>query len=781
VLSVVSAGTTVKGLGLSSREAQERLRRYGPNALPEKRPRPLLLFLHKLWAPVPWMLEATLVLELALGKYTQAVIIVILLLLNAILSFVQEGRARKALALLRQRLTIQARVLHDGLWQSAVAQDLVPGDVIHVRGGDLIPADLALLDGQVLLDQSALTGEATPAEVGPGGTAYAGGMVRRGEATGEVTSTGPGTYYGRTAELVQTAHAPSHFQTTVFAIVKYLVGLDLFLVIAILAYALIGGIPLAEILPFALILLVASVPIALPATYTLATALGSLDLARRGILVTRLSAVEEAAAMDVLCSDKTGTLTENQLTLAGLHAYPPDTDTDVLRLAALACEEATQDPIDLAILTAARQRGLLTQKRQRLRFLPFDPATKRSEALLREGGQTLHVVKGATQVIAALAGGGHDPAADVDALSAQGCRVLAVAAGPEGALQLVGLVALEDPARADSREVVERLADLGIRVLMVTGDGPATAQAVAAQVGIKGRACPAEALRREAGSQYLDCAVFAGVLPEDKFWLVQAQQRAGHVVGMTGDGVNDAPALMQAEVGVAVANATDVAKAAASLVLTSPGLGGVLAAVETGRRVYQRLLTYTLNKMIKTLQVALFLSLGLLLAGVFVNTPRLVLLLLFANDFVTMSLAADRVSFSRRPDRWPIRPLAVSALVLALGWLAFSFAILLLGRHVLRLDQSRLQTLVFAILVFTGQATVYLVRTRGPFWRALPGRWLVLSSVADVLVVSLLASRGILMAAISPKLILGLLLLVGVYLVLLDGVKAQLFRHFDVH
>lgn len=493
---MAATGTPVvaKG-GLSTQEAQARLQQYGPNAVPEERPHPLLLFLYKFWSPVPWMLEITLLLELVLGRHTQAVIIAILLVLNAVLSFAQERRASNALSLLRQRLTILVRVLRDGQWQLTPAQDLVPGDVVHVRMGDLAPADLLLHDGHILVDQSALTGESAPVEVGPGQTAYAGSTVRRGEATGEVTATGPHTRFGKTAELVRTSRTPSHLEALIFTIVKYLVALDAVLVVAILVYALVGGIPLAEIIPFALILLVASVPVALPATYTLASALGSLELAKPGVLVTRLSAVEEAAAMDVLCSDKTGTITKNQLAVATVRAYPPHAEDDLLELAALACDDATQDPIDLAILDAARKRNAPIQQRRRLQFLPFDPATKRSEAAVSGANGVLHVVKGAPSVVAGLTEGDRLPDADVEALAGRGYRVLAVAAGPEGHLRLAGLLALQDPPREDSQAVVRGLGDLGVRVVMVTGDGPATAQAVAAQVGIQGDTCLAAALR----------------------------------------------------------------------------------------------------------------------------------------------------------------------------------------------------------------------------------------------------------------------------------------------
>ncbi len=769
----------ISNRGLSTAQARQRLAEYGPNSVRADAPNALLLVFRKFWAPVPWMLEVTLILELALGKVTQGIIIACLLGLNATLSLIQEGRASKALSLLRQRLVIQVRVLRDERWQLTSAQDLVPGDVVHLRVGDFVPADLLLLDGNIQADQSSLTGESLPKDVAAGQMAYAGSIIRRGEATGEVKSTGAKTAFGKTATLVRTAVAPSHLETLILTIVRYLVAIDLLLIAIIMVYAIVGGIALSEIIPFALILLVASVPVALPATYTLASALGSLELSKQNVLVTRLSAVEDAAAMDVLCCDKTGTMTRNQLALFRLRAYAPHTEDDLLRLAALACEESTQDPIDLAILIAARERHLLNQQPERLRFLPFDPSTKRSESVLLINGQTTNVVKGAPAVVASLTGA-TIAVADLDELANHGCRVLAVASGPEGDLRLAGLVALQDPPREDSRTVLLELAELGIRVVMVTGDSLATAQSVAEQVGISGPSCPPDGLHEGDVRPWLDCAVFAGVFPEDKFRLVQAFQQAGHVVGMTGDGVNDAPALKQAEVGLAVMNASDVAKAAAAIVITSPGLSGVLAAVETGRRIHQRMLTYTLNKIIKTLQIALLLSVGLLLTGVFVTTPRLILLLLFANDFVTMSLSADRVTFSSTPSRWRIWQLVTSALVIAMGWLTLSFAVFVVGRDVFQLDLPSLQTLIFTVLVYSGQATVYLVRERRHFWSSLPGRSLLVTSTAAVIVVSLFAAFGVLMTPISPLLILATLGLVVAFAIPLDFLKVWLFRRVNI-
>ncbi len=768
--------------GLSSQEAARRLEQYGPNAVAEEKRHPLIFFLSKFWAPVPWMLEITILLELYLGRDVEAIVIGFLLVFNAILSFIQENRAQSALTLLRQQLTVQARVLRDGHWQLVPAKFLVPGDVIHLRMGDLVPADVKLAEGQIQMDQSALTGESVPMEGGTGHQAFAGAVVKRGEASGEVTATGARTNFGKTAELVRTAKTASHLEEIIFSIVKYLIIADVGLVIIVILYALLSHTAWPVILPFALILLVASVPVALPATFTLATALGAAELARKGVLVTRLSAIEEAAAMSILASDKTGTLTENRLNLGTVHAYTPYSDEEVLLLGVQASEESTQDPLDMAILNGAREKGLKITDSV-LHYTPFDPALRRSEALISQpDGSILQVIKGAPLTIAALVGAGAEIEKDVSGLAAKGYRVLAIAAGPQGGqLRLAGLLALQDAPRADSPALVKKLNALGVRVLIVTGDDPLTAQAIAEQVGITGSTCDSESLRNEVSAETLKCNIFAGVFPEDKYHLVQALQNAGYIVGMTGDGVNDAPALKQAEAGIAVSSATDVAKAAASLVLTTPGLSNILEAVETSRRIYQRMLTYTLNKIIKTFQIALFLSLGFIFIREFVVTPLLIVLLLFANDFVTMSIATDNVSFSNQPDRWRIRVLMQVAFVLAIPVLLLSFGFLFVANNLLHLPLAQMQTLMFVMLVFTGQINVYLVRERRHFWKSIPSRWMLIGTVADILIVSILATVGILMAAI-PFYLVGLTLIVTLlYLPLVDILKIFIFKfaHMD--
>jgi H+-transporting ATPase len=779
---VQAAPTSSPAEGLTSAEAQRRLAQFGPNEIPQRQRQPALLFLQKFWGPIPWMLEATIAIQILLGKSGEAAIVGALLLFNAAISFVEEGRASKALALLRHRLETSVRVLRDGRWQTVPAANLVPGDRVHLRMGDLAPADIRIADGNVLLDQSALTGESVAVEAGAGALAYAASVIRRGEATGEVVATGLKTYFGKTAELVMTAKSASHLQTTIFAIVKALVTIDALLVCALLAYAAWTGLPFTDVIPFALILLVASVPVALPATFTLATALGSTELAHNGVLVTRLSAIEEAAGMDVLCTDKTGTITENRLALAAALPFAGISEGDLLRRAALASDPATQDPIDLAILEAAKAKGLLADLPQRTEFVPFDPAQRYSLARYADPAGSLCVVKGAPRAVAALAVNAPDLSASREQLAAGGNRVLAVASGSSrDSLRLIGLLSLHDPPRQDSGALVKGLTDLGVRVLMVTGDNLTTAGAVAEQVGIGGRVATADALDHFDADQALDHDVYARVFPEHKIKLVRTLQAGGHVVGMTGDGVNDAPALKQADVGIAVASATDVARASASIVLTTPGLVNALSAVTISRRIYQRMLTYTINKIMKTLEIAAFLSIGVMLTRTFVITPLLIVLLLFTNDFVTMSIATDRVSYSRTPDRWNVRTLMATGAVLAAMVLLLSFSLFFAGRNLLGLPLPQLQTLVFVMLVATGQGNVYLIRERGHFWHSRPGPWLVMSSLADLAVVALMATFGVLMTPVSPILIAELLAVVAVYLLILDQLKVLIFRRFKIH
>jgi H+-transporting ATPase len=704
-----------------------------------------------------------------------------LLVLNATLSLLQEGRAQKALALLRQQLQVLARVRRDGVWTTLPAEELAPGDVIHLRQGSIVPADVKLEEGSLLVDQSALTGESAAVGLALGKVAYAGSMVRGGEAAGEVAATGARTFFGKTAELVRTAGSANRQEHEIVGAVKNLFVVNATMVVIVVGYAHHVGMSLEFILPLLLTILLASIPVALPATFTLAAALGSVELSKHGVLITRLSALHDIASMTVLCSDKTGTLTRNQATVNALWPAPGASEAALLRAAALASDPAGQDPVDGAIIKAAADRGWHDGEMERIDFKPFDPATKRAEAVYRDKEGACHFIKGAPAVIAQLTGAADtvwQPQAEL--IVQRGQRVLGVAEGTAGQMRLVGLLGLEDAVREDSKAVVSAIRDAGVRTVMVTGDNAITARSVAEQVGISGNVCPPEKLHGDLGGDALDCGVFAGVFPEDKFRLVRGFQRRGEVVGMSGDGVNDAPALRQAEAGIAVANATDVAKAAAALVLTRPGLGGVVPAIETSRLVFQRIITYTLNMLIKKIEIMALLVIGFLVTRHKPLTPLLMVLFLFLNDFLTMSLSTDRMQYSRRPNRWNTRGILVAATVLAACKLVFSLGVFLCGDFVLRLDMPHLQSLIFATLIFSSQAGVYLLRERGHFWQSQPSRFLVGSSVLGLGVTAALVLCGILMPALGAALLFSVAGLAILYFACLDWLKVWLFNRLNL-
>ena len=774
----MDSNTEIKGL--SSSEAEELIKKYGLNSIKERKKHPFVIFLLKFWNPVAWMLEFTFIVELILGKDIEAYIIIGLILFNAIISFKQENKAEKALELLKKQLKIISRVLRDGKWIKLSAERLVPGDVIHVRMGDLVPADTEIISGNVLVDQSALTGESQPVDRNEGGLIYSGSVIKRGEATCNVTATGEKSYFGKTAELIKSAKKKGHIEELILKIVRYFIMIDGILVALILVYALIYKMNFTEMLPFALILPVASIPVALPVTFTLATALASMELANRGILVTHLSAIEDIASMEELCSDKTGTLTANTLSLSAFKPLEPFGENELFAYAAAASDESTQDPIDLSILSYIKTNKLsLPDIGKPVKFIPFDPQTKRAETLLeisKNGGKDLiSSIKGSPVIVAKNLNENDAKmlSEESEKFEAMGYRVIAVTIKNEKDNKYfpVGILGLSDPPREDSKELLRELKDLGIRVRMVTGDTELTAKTTARLIGLEDNVCTKERFINPSG-----CDVFAGVFPEDKFHLVQGLQKLKKITGMTGDGVNDAPALKQAEVGIAVANATDVAKASASLILTEPGLANIVDAVKYGRMVYRRMLTYTLNKISKTFQVALFLSLGLIFFGKFVTTPKLILILIFVNDFVTMSIAKDNAVYSNKPDKWKIKLIVSASLIIAGAWLIYSFIVYYIGYYVIGMNLPQVQTFAFLSLVFSAQATVYLVREERHFYSSKPGNYLMLASALDLIIIILMAGFGILMAKVPFVYIIILLAATFIYMIALDFIKKPLME-----
>jgi H+-transporting ATPase len=697
--------------GLSSEEARRRLQKFGPNAMPDTALHPLRRGLGKFWAPVPWMLEATIVLELVLGKYVEAAIIAALLVFNAALGLFQESRARATLAALKSRLALNASVLRDAAWKMVPAGELVPGDLVKLSLGGVVAADVKLTAGDVLLDQSMLTGESVPIDAGPGLQTFAGALVRRGEAVAQVTATGTRTKFGRTAELVRTAHVVSSQQQAVLRVVRNLAVFNGVVIMMLVSYAYFLKMPFAEIVPLVLTAILASIPVALPATFTLAAALGARALAKLGVLSTRLSAVDEAGTTDVLCADKTGTLTQNALTVTTVHPMPGFDEAHVLALAALASSDGGQDPVDGAIRAAAARKRV-SDALKLVNFVPFDPAKKMSEASATDSiGATQRIVKGAFAAVIGLTHTSPIAAAAAKELEDQGFRVLAVAAGAPTALKLAGLIALSDPPRADSSQLVKELHALGVRTVMVTGD---------------------------------------------------------------------APALRQAQIGIAVSTATDVAKSAAGMVLTQAGLVGIVAAVKEGRITFQRILTYTLNAIIKKIVTVLFLIVGLIMTGHAILTPLLMVIVMITGDFLSMALTTDNVRPSPAPNAWRIGSVTMAGVAMGICLLAFCTSVLAVGEFGMNFGTEALRTLAFIVLVFGSQATIYAIRERPHWWGSRPSLVLVVSSVADIAIASTLAVAGIAMARLPALLVAGTLAAAVIFAIILDLAKVPIFAFFGI-
>jgi H+-transporting ATPase len=764
--------------GLTSDEAKNRLKASGPNATPDTTEKPLRRALRKFWAPVPWMLEAAIALQIVLGDYTEAAIIGGLLVLNAALGYFQEGRAQATLTALKSKLALNASVRRDGQWKTVPAVDLVPGDVVKLSLGAVVPADVKIVTGEVLLDQSMLTGESAPIEAGQGIQTFAGALVRRGEAVAEITATGIKTKFGRTAELVRTAHVDSSAQKAVVRVVRNLAAFNFVVILVMLTYAHFLKMPMADIFPLILTAVLASIPVALPATFTLASALGAQALAKLGVLPTRLSAVDEAGTLNVLCVDKTGTLTRNEMTVTSVRPMPGFDESHVLAFAALASSDGGQDPVDAAVRSAVGAKTI-SDPQSLIKFTPFDPATKMSEATVSDkDGTQQRVVKGAYAEIVKLAAPSPEGKTAASELEGQGFRVLAVAVGSTNAMKLLGLIALSDPPRTDSAALITELNGLGVHTVMVTGDAAATAAIVAHTVGLNGKTCPPGPIPEGVLPQTY--AVFAGVLPEDKYKLVKAFQAANNTVGMCGDGANDAPALRQAQIGIAVSSATDVAKSAAGVVLIDPGLKGIVAAVKEGRTTFQRIQTYTLNSITKKVVTVLFLLFGLIMTGHAILNPLLMVILMVAGDFLAMSLTTDNVRPSPTPNVWNINNLTISGVIIGVCLLVFCTVILAIGKYGIDLGIDALRTLAFVVLVFGGQATLYAIRQRRHLWGSRPSLMLALSSVLDILIASTLALAGIAMAPLPVLLLAGVFAATVVFAFVLDLVKLPLFAHFKI-
>ncbi len=740
--------------GLTFTNVETRRKECGYNEVAVQVEHPVLQFLGKFWGASAWMLELIMILSAALGKYSDLAVVGSLLVVNAVLGFMQERRAVGVVETLRRRLQVTARVLRESRWQVIPARQLVPGDIIRVRAGDIIPADVKVLTGALSVDQSALTGESRDVDKTPGDALSSGSVVRRGEANGVVILTGARTYYGRTTELVQHARPALHIEAVVGKVVRWLFVIVGALLGMVIALSLIRGMALIDVLPLMLVLLMSAVPVALPVMFTVSMAVGARELAKRGVLVTRLSAAEDAATMDVLCVDKTGTITMNQLAVAGVIPLGDATESTVLLAGALASREANQDPIDLAFLAAAKAKHVFdgTSAIIPVSFVPFDALIRRTEAVVERNGQRLRVMKGALRTVAAACGLQPPAIAALETqfreLALKGYRTLAVAQGPEtGTPALVGLVNLYDPPRPDAKQLITELHSLGVSVKMLTGDALAIAGEVAQGVGLHHirRVADLKQADSEAGDLLAGTDGFAEVYPEDKYIVVRHLQAAGHVTGMTGDGVNDSPALRQAEVGIAVSSATDVAKAAASVVLTDPGLTNIVTLVEQGRTIYQRVLTWIVNKISRTILKAAFVAIAFVATGKFVVSAFAMLLLVFMTDFAKISLATDNVRPSRNPETWNIGGFITVSVVLGIAMVMETLLGLYFGWSHLGLaaDDNALYTFSFLMLLYFAAFSIVSARERRWFWSSMPGKTLIAAVATDVLLGTALTFAGL--------------------------------------
>jgi H+-transporting ATPase len=758
-----SLSTTEKGL--TGGEAESRLQRYGRNEIVEKQRSAVAAFLRYFWGPIPWMIEAAAIISAVIQRWDDLVIIAILLGVNAVVGFWQENKASNAIELLKKKLALRAEVLRDGKWMDCPAAELVPGDIVRLRLGNIVPADAKLIEGEYLLvDQSALTGESLPVEKHLVDLAYASSIIRQGEMNGVVVATGMGTYFGKTTKLVEEAETKSHFQKAIVKIGDYLIAIAAVMVALTTLVGIIRQQPFFELLQFGLVLTVAAIPAALPAVLSVSMAVGAEALAKKEAIVSKLVSIEEMAGVDVLCADKTGTITKNELTVGEVTSFSGYVEGDVLGYAALASREGDKDPIDDAILGKSRGELRLPPGGRVVGFRPFDPVSKRTEATIGVGTSvTFRVAKGAPQAILGLVGGdgGVGKAVDdgVETFAHKGYRALGVAKTDDGGKwAYVGLIALYDPPREDSAATIATAEEMGMDVKMVTGDHIAIAEEVSKQVGLRASIITASSFQdkpdTEAALVVEGADGFAEVFPEHKYRIVQLLQGKGHIVCMTGDGVNDAPALKKADAGIAVAGATDAAKSAADVVLTKPGLSVIVDAVKESRKIFQRMTNYAIYRITETIRVLAFVTLSIIVFQFYPITALMIVLLALLNDMPIITIAYDNVRYSKTPERWNMRTLLVISTFLGAVGVASSFGLLYIGLDVLHLNGAVIQSFILLKLAVAGHLTLFVARTKGPFWSITPGRSLFLAVVLTKVIATLITVYGILLPAIGWNLAL---------------------------
>jgi H+-transporting ATPase len=778
--------------GLSEEEATKRLEVYGSNEIPEKKANPIIKFLHNFWGPIPWMIEIAIALSAITTRWEDFYIILVLLVFNAIVRFWEEHKADNAIELLKQHLAPKARILRDGKWKQGPSKMLVPGDIIRLRLGDIIPADVKLINGDYLeVDQSALTGESLSVDKYVKDIGYSGSIIRKGEMEGFVYGTGLNTYFGRTTELVEKARTVSHFQKAVVKIGNYLIVMAAILVTLIFIVEILRYANILNTLRFALVLIVASIPVALPAVLSVTMAIGAIALAKKEAIVSKLPAIEELAGVDVLCSDKTGTITKNEISLEKIKPFAQYQEDDVLLIGALASREEDKDPIDDAIIIKIKENKPLYENVKKFtieKFTPFDPVVKRTEAIIKDqDGKEFKVSKGAPQVILELAINRQDLNIEIkkliDDYANKGYRSLGIARTEKGGDRwyYMGLLALFDPPRDDSAATIKTAEEMGLNVKMVTGDHVSIAKEIAQSMNMGTNIQPVSAFidkpDDEAAKIVEEADGFAQVFPEHKFKIVQLLQGKDHIVGMTGDGVNDAPALKQADVGIAVSSATDAAKSAASISLTKAGLSVIIDAIIQSRKIFQRMLNYSVYRISETIRVLIFMTLSIIIFQFYPITALMIVLLALLNDGPIMTIALDNVTYSKKPEKWNMRVVLMISTILGMIGVVASFSLFFIAKVIFLLPDVQIQSLIFLKLSIAASLTIYVVRSKRHFWSIRPAKELFLATTFTQVTATLFAVYGILLPHLGWALAGFVWLYAVVWFVITDFIKFYLYKY----
>ncbi|MDX1809819.1 MAG: plasma-membrane proton-efflux P-type ATPase [Sulfurospirillaceae bacterium] len=814
--------------GLSSSQVYELLKEFGPNAIDEKSESWQHRLFRRFWGPIPWMIEAAFILSAIAKKWEDFAIIGLLLLVNAIVDFYQEAKALSAISVLKNKLARRALVLRDGKWQSIDAKNVVPKDIIKLKIGDIVPADVIMLgeDEFLLVDQSALTGESLPVHKKSGDALYANAIIKQGEMLAQVTATGKNTYFGKTVGLVAKAQREeiSHFQKMVLKVGNFLIILTLVMIAIILFHGIRAHEPPVELLIFALVLTISAIPVAMPAVLTVTMAIGARVLSAKEVIVSRLASIEELAGMTILCSDKTGTLTQNKMSLSESYLVNDFTEEDLMLYAALSSKEENKDPIEAPIFDYIDKNELREKfaSYKMKKFLPFDPVHKRTEGIYDGSNREFVLTKGAPQIIIEQCDDKEFDKSkayqEVEIFASKGFRTLGVAYrnGEEEIYHFVGLIPLFDPPRTDSKQSIQEAQAKGVDVKMVTGDNSAVAKYISSILGIGEKIENMHTLNGESIEEYLylskviaqaitesnhtnatkeevDGIVkeimqkvqkelynmpipkgavkkheseiveliekadgFAQVFPEDKYFIVDKLQKANHIVGMTGDGVNDAPALKKADCGIAVSGATDAARASADIVLLAPGLGVIIEAITIAREIFERMKSYTIYRIAETIRVIIFMTLAIVIYNFYPLTAVMIILLALLNDIPIMTIAYDNTKAREKPVRWDVKEVFILSSWLGLAGVLSSFVLFWILMSILHLPLNLIQSIFFTKLIVAGHGTLFNTRIDDWFFKKpFPSKRLLSASILSAIAGSVFSLYGFgLIPAISFKWVL---------------------------